>query len=256
MPQKEDLAAAVSAAIENPLLCRSVIAFAAALSFLLPWLTLDGNTSATTGANLAANLFHGTDRGHMFDISFKAALAILTLPFFTLILTAVMTFKTVRGHDTLIFNFAVIALLLLTLIGTGPLASTSHQIAGKWAQPQWGIILLMLTQTALIGHSLWTIYSKSPPGRYAAPHQVDEDDEEEDLQQYQTQGHQPQHPHQPHQGQTIGTAPLQQQPPAPAQDPNPQPERRPRSRMPAERRQRFSERMVNRATRDDHRQNP
>lgn len=238
MLNKDNLTEALAEAAENPLVWRSLLALVALLSFLLPWITMDGNSSSTSGSSLAAHLFHGTDRGHMFSVSFTAAITLLTLPFLLLALTAVTTFKTVWGHDAIGLNAAIIAVALLLLIGAKPLASTAHTTLGGITQPHWGIIMLSLTQLSLAGHSLWEKFGRGNPGpRDRAESRAGNSGPEE------TSRGRPTAPEEQQPAQAVGT--IHMDTPGASETPR---LRRPRSRMPADRRRRFSERMVQRAS--------
>lgn len=237
MANKESLTAALAAVAQNPLICRSVIAFVAALSFLLPWVTFDGSPSSTTGSQLAANLFHGSSRGELFSISFTAAVSILTIPFILLVITAITVFKTVRGHDTVPLNAATVGLALLMLLAIGPLTSTAHTLLGGLTQPLWGLVILFFTQLSLAGHTLWDKFGASHPGRWT---QNETAKQESQPAAAHTEDPEP-HWTEPQNDQVIGT--VHQPPPQSAPSARP---RRPRNAMPPERRKRFSERMVQR----------
>ena len=269
MNHKEKLAAAAAAATDNPLLCRSAIAFVALLSFFLPWITFDGNSGGHSGATLAANMLHGTDRGEMFSTSFTAAIAVITLPFLAMAAAIIATFQTVRGYDILALNIGIILIVLLLLIGSAPLTSTSHTMMFGWTQPNWGLILLLLCNLTLGAHTIWYKFSTASTGHWDQP--KDEEEPAPPPRQPQ-QPEQPVYQHPATGSRTVGHAqiptrtadaprqhityaseapPTQPQdhaetPQPPPQQPPPQTSPRPKARMPAGRRKKFSERMSRR----------
>ena len=249
MPDRDDIAAALAAAIETPLLWRGILAIVAVLTFFLPWVTLDGDSASSHGASLIANMFHGSARGQMLSASFIGGASLMIIPIFIAVTTFAGTIRTTMGYDAIGYNAATVALIFLLLLVADSVTSTSHVMFGNMIRPQWGLIILPLTQMALATHSVWTKYFAHGDRPWdGETHDRRQDDFEE--QTAPTRRRRPitndMDEDAPQETQTTGSAILT----PPTRDPAPAPatptsgRRRATSRMPEQHRKRFSERMT------------
>ena len=249
MPDRDDIAAAFAAAIENPLLWRGILAIVAVLTFFLPWVTLDGDSASTHGASLIANMFHGSARGQMLSASFVGGASLMIIPIFIAVTTFAGTMRTTMGYDAIGYNAATVALIFLLLLVADSVTSTSHVMLGNMIRPQWGLIILPLTQIALASHSVWAKYFAHGDRPWD---RATDDDGQDDFEEETP----PRRRRRPIANETEEDAPQDTQATGsavltpPTRDPAPTPStptsgrRRATSRMPEQHRRRFSERMT------------
>ncbi len=154
---KENVKDVLYAAIENPYLWRNVLAIISMASFLLPWVKLDGASSAMSGADIIAYLFTGAERWEMLKSSPLGALAFLLVPPVTLVLTLLVFTRNIRGLDSTVLSMVSGLAPVPMVVFSGSTVSSDSTVSGGLMAPQVGMVILFLSQLGIItvGRAPW-----------------------------------------------------------------------------------------------------
>ena len=150
----ELLAERVRKTAKEPYLWRTLLSAAAIFSIALPWAHLDGNQQANSGTSLIAHLFTGTERIAMLRESPLGFITLFVTPLAAVPLTVNAFWKTWKEQEPMMLHLVLLALPLPMLMFAGSLTSTQHQMFGSRLAPQAGVIVLMLSQAALVAMTL------------------------------------------------------------------------------------------------------
>ena len=154
---KENVKDVLYAAIENPYLWRNVLAIIGMASLLLPWVKLDGASSAMSGADIIAYLFTGAERWEMLKSSPLGALAFLLVPPVTLVLTLLVFTRNIRGLDSTVLSMVAGLAPVPMVVFSGSTVSSASTVSGGLMAPQVGMVILFLSQLGIItvGRAPW-----------------------------------------------------------------------------------------------------
>ena len=154
---KENVKDVLYAAIENPYLWRNVLAIIGMASLLLPWVKLDGASSAMSGADIIAYLFTGAERWEMLKSSPLGALAFLLVPPVTLVLTLLVFTRNIRGLDSTVLSMVSGLAPVPMVVFSGSTVSSDSAVSGGLMAPQVGMVILFLSQLGIItvGRAPW-----------------------------------------------------------------------------------------------------
>ena len=154
---KENVKDVLYAAIENPYLWRNVLAIIGMASLLLPWVKLDGASSAMSGADIIAYLFTGAERWEMLKSSPLGALAFLLVPPVTLVLTLLVFTRNIRGLDSTVLSMVSGLAPVPMVVFSGSTVSSDSTVSGGLMAPQVGMVILFLSQLGIItvGRAPW-----------------------------------------------------------------------------------------------------
>ena len=154
---KENVKDVLYAAIENPYLWRNVLAIIGMASLLLPWVKLDGASSAMSGADIIAYLFTGAERWEMLKSSPLGALAFLLVPPVTLVLTLLVFTRNIRGLDSTVLSMVSGLAPVPMVVFSGSTVSSDSAVSGGLMTPQVGMVILFLSQLGIItvGRAPW-----------------------------------------------------------------------------------------------------
>ena len=154
---KENVKDVLYAAIENPYLWRNVLAIIGMASLLLPWVKLDGASSAMSGADIIAYLFTGAERWEMLKSSPLGALAFLLVPPVTLVLTLLVFTRNIRGLDSTVLSMVSGLAPVPMVVFSGDTVSSDSTVSGGLMAPQVGMVILFLSQLGIItvGRAPW-----------------------------------------------------------------------------------------------------
>ena len=154
---KENVKDVLYAAIENPYLWRNVLAIIGMASLLLPWVKLDGASSAMSGADIIAYLFTGAERWEMLISSPLGALAFLLVPPVTLVLTLLVFTRNIRGLDSTVLSMVSGLAPVPMVVFSGSTVSSDSAVSGGLMAPQVGMVILFLSQLGIItvGRAPW-----------------------------------------------------------------------------------------------------
>ena len=154
---KENVKDVLYAAIENPYLWRNVLAIIGMASLLLPWVKLDGASSAMSGADIIAYLFTGAERWEMLKSSPLGALAFLLVPPVTLVLTLLVFTRNIRGLDSTVLSMVSGLALVPMVVFSGSTVSSDSTVSSGLMAPQVGMVILFLSQLGIItvGRAPW-----------------------------------------------------------------------------------------------------
>ena len=147
---KENVKDVLYAAIENPYLWRNVLAIIGMASLLLPWVKLDGASSAMSGADIIAYLFTGAERWEMLKSSPLGALAFLLVPPVTLVLTLLVFTRNIRGLDSTVLSMVSGLAPVPMVVFSGSTVSSDSTVSGGLMAPQVGMVILFLSQLGII----------------------------------------------------------------------------------------------------------
>ena len=154
---KENVKDVLYAAIENPYLWRNVLAIIGMASLLLPWVKLDGASSAMSGADIIAYLFTGAERWEMLKSSPLGALAFLLVPPVTLVLTLLVFTRNIRGLDSTVLSMVSGLAPVPMVVFSGSTVSSDSTVSSGLMAPQVGMVILFLSQLGIItvGRAPW-----------------------------------------------------------------------------------------------------
>ena len=154
---KEKVKDVLYAAIEKPYLWRNVLAIIGMASLLLPWVKLDGASSAMSGADIIAYLFTGAERWEMLKSSPLGALAFLLVPPVTLVLTLLVFTRNIRGLDSTVLSMVTGLAPVPMVMFSGDTVSSDSAVSGGLMAPQVGMVILFLSQLGIItvGRAPW-----------------------------------------------------------------------------------------------------
>ena len=141
----------IKEALQNPYLLRNAAAIAAIAALALPWIELD--RASPSAAELIAQALTGPERGMMFAISLKGAIALFAAPPAVLALCILAWKAEFQRKPSAMLNAAAALLPLLMLFITAGL-NPDRNLFGIMAAPQPGILITMLAHALLTAHRL------------------------------------------------------------------------------------------------------
>ena len=147
---KEKAKDVLYAAIEKPYLWRNVLAIIGMANLLLPWVKLDGASSAMSGADIIAYLLTGAERWEMLKSSPLGALAFLLVPPGTLVLTLLVFTRNIRGLDSTVLSMVAGLAPVPMVMFSGSTVSSDSAVSGGLMAPQVGMVILFLSQLGII----------------------------------------------------------------------------------------------------------
>ena len=160
---KERLKAELITLSENLYLWRNVLAIIGILSLMLPWVKLDGASGSITGSGLIAYLLTGTERLDMLRNSFLGTATLLLVPISVLVTTIMVWIKAFTEKSAFKMNIITILLPLPLLIFAGSVTSSQNILAKGIMTPQVGVIILVLSQAAMIALEAFMLSGKPLP---------------------------------------------------------------------------------------------
>ena len=144
--------------VETTDLARQVAALLPLLGVLLPWITMDGETSALTGADLIAYTLTSPERAQLFRTSTLAGLTLFAIPTVTITVAILVFIKTLSAQHTPALNALATALPIIMLATVAPITSTTQKTVMGFIYPDWGVALMIFPQAGLLAHSIWRNY--------------------------------------------------------------------------------------------------
>ena len=173
---KERLKAELITLSENLYLWRNVLAIIGILSLMLPWVKLDGASGSITGSGLIAYLLTGTERLDMIRNSFLGAAALLLVPISVLVTTIMVWIKAFTEKTAFKMNIIAILLPLPLLIFSGSVTSSQNILTKGIMTPQAGVIILFLSQAAMIALEAFMLSGKPLPWNRGNAHDPEQDE--------------------------------------------------------------------------------
>ena len=227
---KERLKAELITISENLYLWRNVLAIIGILSLMLPWVKLDGASGSITGSGLIAYLLTGTERMDMLRNSFLGTAALLLVPISVLVTTIMVWIKAFTEKTAFKMNIITILLPLPLLIFAGSVTSSQNILTKGIMTPQAGVIILFLSQAAMIALEAFMLSGKPLPWNRGNARDPEQD--ERDAVRQKTR-RSPVKDDENSRRTTSGPAPSSGSSPGPISRSDPEPESRP-TRRPSE----------------------
>ena len=161
---KEKLKSELMSMAENLYLWRNVLAIIGITSLMLPWAKLDGASGSVSGSDLIAYLLTGSERLDMIRNSFLGTASLFLVPVCVLATTIMVWTKAFTEKTAIKLNIIAIILPVPMLIFAGGITS-SDNISKGIMTPQTGVIIMVLTQAAMIALEAFMISGKPLPWR-------------------------------------------------------------------------------------------
>ena len=144
--------------LEEPALLRAAATCLALFSFLFPWVTLDGSSSTTSGAELIALGFTGPEATLMLDVALFPTMVLFAVPIITAPVTVYSALRTLSHNYPLAPPALCLALTILFVLFTGATTSSDTPQLFGIPLPGYGLFLYMVIQAFLIAHTIFTTY--------------------------------------------------------------------------------------------------
>ena len=132
---------------------------------------MDGATSSHSGLELVVYMLKGPERVTMLKSSAIGTLALFITPLAALLMAGAVAWLTYKRQDATVYGAATALLPLVVVFASAGVTSTGHLIGGGMVAPQAGSMLLFITQTGLIAHSLLGSRAETKQDTEADPEQ-------------------------------------------------------------------------------------
>ena len=133
---------------------RAAAALIALFSMLVPWVWMDGDKSALSGADLLAYAFTSDERGALFRTSILGALGLFFVPPIVAVLTIYGFAKTIMGEYPLMANLMGALLPIIMLILARSITSSDQLAILGITLSGWGVSLMICSHTGLFIHGV------------------------------------------------------------------------------------------------------